>query len=382
MSALPVEQHPSGVIPADTDRGSRGPRPRLAGRPARRDVHPLFPGKRAVLPDGDCVFPGGGERFSGASQSYARRSSRPVPAGCSSARSLTSIQQVTGTAPAAGAGADRIARAVPPARPVPARPVPARPVPARSVPGRSVPARLGRPVLAGRPVSAAPGGGGHPLPADPAHQARPDRRGGAGRRGGLRAVRGGGQRGPGQQPGGGPRGDRIRPADHRPAGQHAVVHRRERRPARRRPDRRPGNAAGQSAQDCRHHGRAAPMGAARLAAAPAGTAARPSTSSLAPERARGAGAGAGAGCGCRDTPSGVRFPYVVSASGHTRRDTCGDRLWWSTVTTTSSSYTNVFYPELVSRRGCLTDAGEEVRSRALSLLQAPGQPGDRQPHRR
>ncbi len=157
MSALPVEQHPSGVIPADTDRGSRGPQPRLAGAPARRDVHPLFPARRAVLPDGDCVFPGGGESFSGASPSYARRSSRPVPAGCSSARSLTAIQRVAGTAPAAGAGADRIARAAPPARPVPARPVPARPVPARPVP-----ARRGRPVLAGRPVSAAPAAGAIP----------------------------------------------------------------------------------------------------------------------------------------------------------------------------------------------------------------------------
>jgi len=149
MSALPVEQQPSGAIPADTGRGPRGPRPRPAGRPARRDVHPLFPGKRAVLPDGDCVFPGGGERFSGASQSYARRSSRQAPAGRSSAGSLISIQQATGTAPPAGAGAKRIARA---ARP--ARSVPARSVPARSVPARPVPARPGRPVLVGRPVSA------------------------------------------------------------------------------------------------------------------------------------------------------------------------------------------------------------------------------------
>jgi hypothetical protein len=137
MSALPVEQQPSGAIPADTDRGSRGPRPRLAGARARRDVHPLIPSKRAVLPDGDCVFPGGGERFSSASQPYSRRSSRPLPAGRSSAGSL--IPQVTGTAPPAGAGAERIARAAPPARPVPARPVPAR---------------LGRPVLVGRLVSA------------------------------------------------------------------------------------------------------------------------------------------------------------------------------------------------------------------------------------
>jgi LysM domain len=145
MSALPVEPQPSGTTPADTDRGSRGPRSRLAGAPARRDVHPLFPGQRAVLPDGDCVFPGGGERFSGASQSYARRSSRPVAAGRGSARSLTSDQQVTGAAPAGRAGAGRIARAAPPVRPD-------RLVPGRPVPGRRV---LDRPVLVGRPVFAA-----------------------------------------------------------------------------------------------------------------------------------------------------------------------------------------------------------------------------------
>ncbi len=159
MSALPVEQQPSGAIPADTDRGPRGPRPRLAGRPARRDEHPLFPGKRAVLPDGDCVFPGGGERFSCASQSYARRSSRPAPAQRSSAGSLISIQQETGTARLAGPGAEGIARAARPARPVPARPVPASlgPAslgPASLGPASLGPARLGRPVLVGRPVSA------------------------------------------------------------------------------------------------------------------------------------------------------------------------------------------------------------------------------------
>jgi hypothetical protein len=155
MSALPVEQQPSGAIPAGTDRGPRGPRPRRAGRPARREVHPLFPGKRAVLPDGDCVFPGGGERFSGASQSYARRSSRPAPAQRSSAGSLISIQQETGTAPLAGPGGEGIARAARPAGPVPAGPVPARLGPAGPVPARLGPARpVGRPVLVGRPVSA------------------------------------------------------------------------------------------------------------------------------------------------------------------------------------------------------------------------------------
>jgi LysM domain len=177
MSALPVEQQPSGAIPAGTDRGSRGPRPRLAGAPARREVYPLSPSKRAVLPDGDCVFPGGGERFSGASQSYARRSSRPAPAGRSSAASLICLQRVTGTAPPARAAAERIAPAARPARPVSARPVPARPVPARPVsarpvPARPVPARLGRPVLAGRPASAPRAAG-----AVPSRRSRLTRRG-------------------------------------------------------------------------------------------------------------------------------------------------------------------------------------------------------------
>ena len=145
MSALPVEQQPSGTTPADTGRGSRGPRPRLAGAPARRDVHPLFPSKRAVLPDGDCVFPGGGERFSGASQSCARRPSRPAGAGSGLARPVASSRPVTGTAAAAGAGAGRVARAAPPVRL-------GRPVLGRPVLGRPV---LGRPVPVGRPASAA-----------------------------------------------------------------------------------------------------------------------------------------------------------------------------------------------------------------------------------
>ena len=147
MSALPVEQQPSGTTPADTGRESRGPRPRLASAPARRDGHPLFPSKRAVLPDGDSVFPGGEERFSGASQSYARRPSRPAGAGRGPARSVASSRQVTGTAAAAGAGAGRIARAAPPVRP--GRPVLGRPV-------------LGRPVPVGRPAPTARAAGAVP----------------------------------------------------------------------------------------------------------------------------------------------------------------------------------------------------------------------------
>ena len=259
MSALPVEQQPSGTTPADTGRGSRGPRPRLAGAPARRDVHPLFPSKRAVLPDGDCVFPGGGERFSGASQSCARRPSRPAGAGSGLARPVASSRRSPvrrlprGPEPDGSPGQRR------PSGWVARCGSPGAGSPGAGSPGPRSPGSGGATGLGG------PGGRGRPLPADPAHQARPDRRGGAGRRGGLGAVRGRGRRGPGQRPGG-PRSDRIRPADHRPAGQHTVVHRPERGPARRRADRCPGNAAGQSAQDRRHHGRAAPVGAARLAA--------------------------------------------------------------------------------------------------------------------
>jgi hypothetical protein len=162
MSALPVEQQPSGTTPADTGRESRAPRPRLASAPARRDGHPLFPSKRAVLPDGDSVLPGGEERFSGASQSYARRPSRPAGAGRGPARSVASSRQVTGTAAAAGAGAGRIARAAPPVRP--GRPVLGRPVLGRPVLGRPVLGRpvLGRPVPVGRPASAARAAGAVP----------------------------------------------------------------------------------------------------------------------------------------------------------------------------------------------------------------------------
>ena len=67
MSALPVEEQPSGAVPADTGSGSRGPRSRPGGATARPAVHPLFPAKKWLLPDGDCIFPGGGRSFSGRS---------------------------------------------------------------------------------------------------------------------------------------------------------------------------------------------------------------------------------------------------------------------------------------------------------------------------
>ena len=100
MSALPAEVPPSGAVPAKTctakpgiaktdtaktdtaktDTGPRG-RSRAGGAQARPSVHPLFPSKRWVLPDGDCIFPGGGDRFSGQAAPRAQRPAQaPRPA--------------------------------------------------------------------------------------------------------------------------------------------------------------------------------------------------------------------------------------------------------------------------------------------------------------
>jgi hypothetical protein len=65
MSALPVEEQPSGAVPADSGSGSRAPRFGPGGAAARPAVHPLFPAKKWLLPDGDCIFPGGGRTFPG-----------------------------------------------------------------------------------------------------------------------------------------------------------------------------------------------------------------------------------------------------------------------------------------------------------------------------
>ena len=91
MSALPAEVPPSGAVPArtdiaktdtaKTDTGPRG-RSRTGGAQARPSVHPLFPSKRWVLPDGDCIFPGGGDRFSGQATPRAQRAAQALrPAG-------------------------------------------------------------------------------------------------------------------------------------------------------------------------------------------------------------------------------------------------------------------------------------------------------------
>lgn len=95
MSALPVEEQPSGAVPADTGVGPwvRRARPESftgraapAGHPAgtrRPAVHPLFPAKKWLLPDGDCIFPGGGRSFSGRPAPVdvrpARYGARPAP---------------------------------------------------------------------------------------------------------------------------------------------------------------------------------------------------------------------------------------------------------------------------------------------------------------
>ncbi len=73
MSALPVEEQPSGAVPADAGSGSRGPRFRPGRAAARPAVHPLFPAKKWLLPDRDCIFPGGGRTFPGQAAPGDRR---------------------------------------------------------------------------------------------------------------------------------------------------------------------------------------------------------------------------------------------------------------------------------------------------------------------
>ena len=75
MSALPVAEQPSGAVPADAGSGSRRPWSRPGGGTVRPAVHPLFPARKWLLPDGDCIFPGGGRSFSGTAAPGRSRSS-------------------------------------------------------------------------------------------------------------------------------------------------------------------------------------------------------------------------------------------------------------------------------------------------------------------
>jgi hypothetical protein len=81
MSALPVEQPPSG----DHHRT----RATTSARRARRatPVRQLFPNRNERLPDGDWTFPGGGERFSG-DEGAGRLASSPSAPGLSTVLAL------------------------------------------------------------------------------------------------------------------------------------------------------------------------------------------------------------------------------------------------------------------------------------------------------
>jgi nucleoid-associated protein YgaU len=70
MSALPVEQPPSG----DHHRTKAATSARRARRAT--PVRQLFPNRNERLPDGDWTFPGGGERFSGDEGARAMSASR------------------------------------------------------------------------------------------------------------------------------------------------------------------------------------------------------------------------------------------------------------------------------------------------------------------
>ncbi len=304
MSALPAEVPPSGAVPAKTrtaktrtaktrtaetdaartdaartdaartDAGPRG-RSRTGGAQARPSVHPLFPSKRWVLPDGDCIFPGGGDRFSGQAEPRAQRAAQaPRPADAQRrpdaqrpSRPRVGIRVLTGpVGPKAGrvAGGGYIAPAAisqaPPAGPITS----ARHV---TVLNRMASAdrATGRPGGPGRRSGPGPPRGRDCRAASAAaDQAGPHRRGHPGRAGSLWPVRGGSQRGPGERSRGGARQCH---AGGRPARRHAVVDRPERRPERRRPGRRPADSAGQPSHEPGHHGRAAAVGATGLRAA-------------------------------------------------------------------------------------------------------------------
>ena len=320
MSALPAEVPPSGPVPAKTDTaktdtaktdtGPRG-RSRAGGAQARPSVHPLFPSKRWVLPDGDCIFPGGGERFSGQAAPRAQRPAqapRPADARGASGGLTPSGRPASALASACWPGRRRKAGRVagrPLHRPrrhqpgAPGRPITSarhatvlnriasadRATPASRAALASRPAAVGQTAVVGRATAvglAAPvglrGPGRLSGPGPPrgrargrdcraasaaADQAGPHRRGHPGRPGRLWPVRGGSQCGPGERSRG--RARQCHAGD-RPARRHALVDRPERRPERRRPGRRAADPAGQPSHEPGHHGRAAAVGATRLRA--------------------------------------------------------------------------------------------------------------------
>ena len=174
MSALPVEDQPSGAVPAHTGTGSRGLRSRPGGRTvrsggvtarpgdaaARPAVHPLLPARKWLLPDGDCIFPGGGRSFSGRPEpgTVRPRAGTACPgAGTVRAGTGTPRAEARTARPAAGAvpsgpGAQRPVRPWADARRS-VRPLPSVPVLSGAVvtaPGRAGlrPTRRGRIVLA------------------------------------------------------------------------------------------------------------------------------------------------------------------------------------------------------------------------------------------
>jgi len=171
VSALPVEDQPSGAVPAHTGTGSRGLRSRpggttvrsggvtarpggaaarpggFAARPggaaARPAVHPLLPARKWLLPDGDCIFPGGGRSFSGRPAPGRSFPGRPAPGAVRAGAGLAwpearAARPATGIVPS-GPGAQRPVRPWADARQS-VRPLPSVPVLSGAVvtaPGRA-----------------------------------------------------------------------------------------------------------------------------------------------------------------------------------------------------------------------------------------------------
>ena len=155
MSALPVEQPPSG----DHHRT----RAATSARRARRatPVRQLFPNRNERLPDGDWTFPGGGERFSGdegARAMSARRDAAPTVLALPPRQGATSpsVAEMRLAAAADEAWLATVAKArfAPAPAPAPLRPA-ARPAIRLTRRGRVVLAVLAALVLAGLFVAGA-----------------------------------------------------------------------------------------------------------------------------------------------------------------------------------------------------------------------------------